>query len=617
MDAGDPTPPLGRYRLIALLGQGGMADVFLACTQGPGGFQKLLVVKLARFTGDPTFATMLLEEARIAAQLEHPNIVQTYEIADDGSRRYIVMEYLDGGNLAQLRRRSRATCGISLRMSLTILGHVLDGLEYAHEGHALDGRDRTVIHRDLSPSNIMVTAQGVVKILDFGIAQATDSRCIAHAGTCSGKLGYMSPEQLRGEPADVRDDLFAFGAILAEAALQGRLWGSLSDREIANRLGNHQIPTLLRGRPIDPALRAICARALAPERAQRYPRAGDLKADLAKYLARLGGPVSQHQLAEFVRTTVADERARLKAIVEAELQQLGAQSWDGIPTLPALPCLAPTPTPPTDPVAIHHFDLDLGLDVGHHAGLLPPVQTTRGTGARPIYKRTGTATGARPPPGPEPTTKWQLDTGIDLAPSDKRTLDPNVLDDDATTPGVPRVLDHRRAGDRGRRVRPARPRRRERPRGDARNVRRDRRPAHRPAREDRARRSDRRCLHRRRRRLGRRGHVPHAHAPRRGSPAPRARRRAPDRARRRRDRRPVLSGYCVGLSAFASLRIAAVMQRVNRSASSVMRFMLASSIFDGSGSSRASSAAHAVILSVVRVVQAMSLHRQISSANIA
>jgi eukaryotic-like serine/threonine-protein kinase len=526
MDAGDPTPPLGRYRLMALLGQGGMADVFLACTQGPGGFQKLLVVKLARFTGDPTFATMLLEEARIAAQLEHPNIVQTYEIADDGSRRYIVMEYLDGGNLAQLRRRSRATCGISLRMSLTILGHVIDGLEYAHEGHALDGRDRTVIHRDLSPSNIMVTAQGVVKILDFGIAQATDSRCIAHAGTCSGKLGYMSPEQLRGEPADVRDDLFAFGAILAEAALQSRLWGSLSDREIANRLGNHQIPTLHRGRPIDPALRAICARALAPERAQRYARARDLKADLAKYLARLGGPVSQHQLAEFVRTTVADDRARLKAIVEAELQQLGAQSWDGIPTLPALPCLAqtptrPTPTPPTpprpptpaqpppaepaalalpaplpprrtrllafggtiltsligfamvrpwptpppasppappqpgaadatasprdtaspalatttatDPVAMHHFDLDLGLELAHHPGLLPPVQTTRGTGGRPIYKRTATATGARPPPGPEPITKWQLDTGIDLASSDKRTLDPNVLDD-STTP---------------------------------------------------------------------------------------------------------------------------------------------------------------------------------------
>src|SRR5215831_5677249 len=241
MYAEPQSPPLGRYRLIALLGQGGMADVFLACTQGPGGFQKLLVVKLARFTGDPAFATMLLEEARIAAQLEHPNIVQTYEIADDGSRRYIVMEYLDGGNLARLRQRTRQAGGMPLRVALTILGHVLDGLEYAHEARAHDGRARTVIHRDLSPSNIMVTAQGVVKILDFGIAQATDSRCDVHAGMFSGKLGYMSPEQLRGEPADVRDDVFAFGAILAEAALQARLWGSLGDREIANRLAANQI----------------------------------------------------------------------------------------------------------------------------------------------------------------------------------------------------------------------------------------------------------------------------------------------------------------------------------------------------------------------------------------
>src|SRR5215468_5674537 len=174
MYAEPQSPPLGRYRLIALLGQGGMADVFLACTQGPAGFQKLLAVKLARFTRDPAVATMLLEEARIAAQLEHPNIVQTYEIADDGCRHYIVMEYLDGANLAQLRRRTRATGGIPLRISLTILGQVLEGLAYAHQARALDGRDRTVIHRDLSPSNLLVTAQGAVKVLDFGIAQASD-----------------------------------------------------------------------------------------------------------------------------------------------------------------------------------------------------------------------------------------------------------------------------------------------------------------------------------------------------------------------------------------------------------------------------------------------------------
>src|SRR5262249_8863717 len=152
--------PLGRYRLIALLGQGGMADVYLACTRGPGGFQKLLVVKLARFTGDPMFSTMFLDEARLAAQLSHPNVVQTYEIGEEASRHYIVMEYLDGANLSRLRQRAAKRGGMPLRYSVHILTQVLEGLEYAHNATGLDGKQLRVVHRDLSPSNIMITAQG-------------------------------------------------------------------------------------------------------------------------------------------------------------------------------------------------------------------------------------------------------------------------------------------------------------------------------------------------------------------------------------------------------------------------------------------------------------------------
>jgi serine/threonine-protein kinase len=333
--------PLGRYRLIALLGRGGMADVFLACTQGPHEFRKLLVVKLARFTGDPMLAAMFLEEARIAAQLEHPNIVQTYEIAEQDARRYLVMEYLDGGSLALLRHRSGKIGGIPLRISLTILSHVLEGLEYAHEARTLEGRALAVIHRDLSPANIMVTAQGVVKIVDFGIAKATGSGGFTHGPRLSGTLGYMPPEQLRGEPADVRDDLFAFGATLAEAALDDRLWGAASDPEIASRLGNRQIPALDRSARLDPDLRAICQRALAPQRAQRYASAGHLSADLARYLSALGGPVAARELGQFVRTALADDRARLQALVDAQLAWISAQHWDAMPTLldiTSVPC---------------------------------------------------------------------------------------------------------------------------------------------------------------------------------------------------------------------------------------------------------------------------------------
>jgi eukaryotic-like serine/threonine-protein kinase len=349
MYIGQPGTQLGRHRLIALLGQGGMADVFLACAHGPHAFHKLVAVKLARFTGDPELATMFLEEARIAAQLEHPNIVQTYELAEDTARRYIVMEYLDGGSLTQLRQSSAKIGGISLRMSLTILSHVLDGLEYVHEARALDGRALEVIHRDLSPGNIMVTAHGVVKLVDFGIAKATGSGGFTHAGRLSGKLAYMPPEQLVGEPADVRDDLFSFGAILAEAALGENLWASASDGEIVTGLGNRQIPTLDRGISIDPALRAICERALAPERAQRHASAGHLKVDLASCLAALGGPVSQRELAQFVRTALGDDRVRRHAAIDAELERIGAQRWDDTPTLSELPRIAQTPVATSDP----------------------------------------------------------------------------------------------------------------------------------------------------------------------------------------------------------------------------------------------------------------------------
>ena len=315
-----------------------MADVYLACTQGPRGFQKLLVVKLARFTGDPVFATMFLEEARIAAQLEHPNVVQTYEIAEEGTRHYIVMEYLDGGNLSRLRQRRTKQGGIPLRTSLTILVHVLEGLEYAHEARGLDGRDLKVVHRDLSPSNIMVTAQGVVKILDFGIAKATDSYSFTQTGKFSGKLSYMPPEQMRGDSVDARADLFAFGVILAESVLNEKLWGSTSAPEIAARLGKNEIPSLDRDKVIDPMLRAICDRALAPDRDQRYATAAELKSDLAKYLDVIGGPVPQRELAQFVRATIEDDRTKLQGVIDAQLQKLQAQGWSSPNTpLPELP----------------------------------------------------------------------------------------------------------------------------------------------------------------------------------------------------------------------------------------------------------------------------------------
>ena len=328
-----------------------MADVYLACTRGPGGFQKLLVVKLARFTGDPTFSMMFLDEAKLAAQLSHPNVVQTYEIGEEGSRHYIVMEYLDGANLSRLRQRANKHGGIPLRYSVHFLTQVLEGLEYAHEAIGIDGKVLRVVHRDLSPSNIMVTAQGVVKILDFGIAKAVDTQSFTQTGRYSGKLNYMPPEQLKAERVDGRVDLFALGVILAECALGERLWGNATGPMIASRLVANDIPSLERSAPIDPELRRICERALAPDRDKRYASASEFKADLLQYLQRIGGPVPREELAKFVCDTVADDRARLQTIIDEQLQRISLITFGVDTPPPDLPRVERTPASSRTPLS--------------------------------------------------------------------------------------------------------------------------------------------------------------------------------------------------------------------------------------------------------------------------
>ena len=374
-EAPAPGVPLGRYRLIALLGQGGMADVYLAYTQGAGGFRKLLVVKLARFTGEPLFATMFLSEARLAAQLSHPNIVQTFEIGEEGTHRYIVMEYLDGGNLGRLRQRLLKRGGIPLRISLHVLLQVLEGLEYAHEAAGIDGRALRVVHRDLSPTNIMCTMQGAVKILDFGIARAADSAGLTQTGKFSGKLQYMPPEQVRGERVDARADLFAVGVMLAESALGHGLWGTMINSAIAIELAAGRIPPLDRGVPLHPTLRQICEKALASDRAYRYETARELKEDLAAFAATLGPPVSPRELAELVRTAIEPDRAKLQAIIDGQLQRLGSSAKGLEGTVLDLPRVEHTPTDQPDPPAGEAIRLDIEETSVRAAKTPPPAPT--------------------------------------------------------------------------------------------------------------------------------------------------------------------------------------------------------------------------------------------------
>ncbi|HEY5372930.1 MAG TPA: serine/threonine-protein kinase, partial [Polyangiaceae bacterium] len=212
---------LEKYRVLSELGRGGMANVSLAVTRGPGAVSKLVVLKalLPDLATEPDALTAFLEEARLAAQLNHGNVVQTYEVGTQGDQHVIVMEYLEGQTLGDVIRRGTVTGNpLSLAFQLRIIISVLEGLQYAHELCAYDGLPLMLVHRDVSPQNVFVTYDGQVKVLDFGIAKAKSSTINTATGMIKGKISYMSPEQMFSEGVDHRADVYSVGCMLWAAA---------------------------------------------------------------------------------------------------------------------------------------------------------------------------------------------------------------------------------------------------------------------------------------------------------------------------------------------------------------------------------------------------------------
>ncbi len=310
----------GKYRLLAELGRGGMADVYLAASTGLGGFQKLVVIKVSRVSDDPAFSQMFLDEARLSARLSHVNVVQTYEVGEENGRQYIVMEYLEGPSLFRLNRLAAPSGGVPLRLMVQILANVLGGLQYAHTLKDFDGTLLNVVHRDLSPQNLMVTTQGACKLLDFGIAKTADSRTQTHAGFYRGKINYMAPEQALGNAVDARADVFSVGVLLAEAITRKSFWGDATTAVISSRLVTGDIPDIEQAH-VEPILEEICKAALAPDRAHRTASAQDFKNALDWYLGTRGGPVGAEELAAFVAPLVADDRTRVNALIDQQLKQ--------------------------------------------------------------------------------------------------------------------------------------------------------------------------------------------------------------------------------------------------------------------------------------------------------
>jgi eukaryotic-like serine/threonine-protein kinase len=319
----------GKYRLLAQLGQGGTSDVSLAVARGPSGFNKLVVLKSMRSSmrSEPELARMFLNEARLAARLNHPNIVQTNEVFEFDGLPVIVMEYLEGQPLSGILQRARGQ--LSLAMHLRVISEALGGVHYSHELKDFDGTALNVVHRDMSPHNVFITFDGQVKVLDFGIAKLSASMVETATGVIKGKLHYMPPEQIAGEGIDRRSDLYAVGVMLWEAATGTRMWRGRSDAVVMNSILNGELPRARNVRELDPELERIIDKALAFEQRDRYQTALDLQNDLDAYLATQP-PISLRELGKVVAELFSDTRAETQRLIEVQLAKvatLSAAEW--------------------------------------------------------------------------------------------------------------------------------------------------------------------------------------------------------------------------------------------------------------------------------------------------
>lgn len=363
----------GKYRLIAELGHGGMADVFLAVVAGPvgSGFSKLTVIKRLRqnLAEEPEFVEMLVDEARISARLNHPNVVQTNEVGSVGQMYFLAMEYLDGQPFHRIQHRAvqyaqKAALAAQSNLAATVvegeapvasaasiliptdpfprecqyvvLLDSLAGLHHAHELADYDGSPLQIVHRDVTPHNIFVTYEGQVKVVDFGIAKAVGRASETRQGIVKGKVRYMAPEQAIGQPVDRRADIFSVGIMLWEAATGKRMWKDMDDLNIVQALVGGNVKCSPRS--VDPnvpeEIDRICVKALAHKREDRYATAEEFRLDIEQYLADSRKLVTaRRKLGAAVTALFDDKRTEIKAVIEKQLAALTRQTSSDIKTV--------------------------------------------------------------------------------------------------------------------------------------------------------------------------------------------------------------------------------------------------------------------------------------------
>lgn len=314
---------LGRFELLTTFATGGMAELFLARERGVAGLERVVVIKrlLPHLTDDPDSIEMFLREARLVARLNHPNVVQTYELGEEEEGDYfLAMEYLHGSTLRELQRLAdEQDESIPLPIAVSIIEQACRGLHAAHELRDLEGNPVELIHRDVSPQNLMCTDEGYVKLLDFGVAKAAEGKEATYSGHIKGKFSYMSPEQLHREPLDRRSDIFALGVVTWELATGERLFDRDGEFETMTAITEEEVPPPSSRNPDVPEqLDRVIGRALEKNREARYSTAEQMREDLDELAEDHSLGRSEDDLAEFVESLAGEQLdARRETLREA------------------------------------------------------------------------------------------------------------------------------------------------------------------------------------------------------------------------------------------------------------------------------------------------------------
>jgi eukaryotic-like serine/threonine-protein kinase len=341
----------GRYQLVERLAVGGMAELFKGRVVGSHGFQKPVVIKkiLPHLAADAAFVAMFIDEAKITARLDHPKIAQVLELGTIDEQLYIAMEFVDGlDTLAILRACAQRKQALPAPIAVHIAHEVLDALDYAHSARDEEGSTLGIVHRDISPSNVLVSRRGDVKLADFGIAHAVERQQKTQAGMLKGKYGYMSPEQVVGGDLDGRSDLFSVGIVLAEMLMGRRLFTAPNELDVLLMVRDVRLDRLEKyGTDIDPSLRAIVDKALARDLKARFASAVEFRDALSEWLFEKRHRVTPADVGVFVEGLLGGSPAR----TGGSSSVVTPKPESAMKPRPVAVTPTPQPSPPTPPPA--------------------------------------------------------------------------------------------------------------------------------------------------------------------------------------------------------------------------------------------------------------------------